>query len=437
MDNLIMAIGIFINDFPYFMLAMTIMWDHLRVSRRRAVFCMLAMTLAHATSILLLMNFYPNYRAIQVPHEIFFLAVYLAAFIYVVRLNVPRLLFMGFFIKLFADAVTSWAAFLELNLWPDTNQISFGLIFNLMHLVLLLITFPLVRMFIKRQLRPLFLIQSNLWRTLWLVPAVLMGLNSAYSVFNKEIIRKPEYVVFSLLLFIFSLLVYYLVTQTFRTTREKTLLEAHISSMEELLVMQSGQYERLASGIEQTKKARHDLRHQLAVLNGYLKSSDVAGAKRYCEELSDNIPSSYDQVLCDNFAVNALAQHYAALAKQAGIPLTLRLDIPAKAGRVRDADLCIVIGNLLENAIEACGRQRSEKSFIRMNADTKHGHLTITMDNSFDGVCTMANDSYLSRKREGAGVGLASVKGVAQKYDGTASFEQKENVFLSSVLLKT
>lgn len=95
-----------------------------------------------------------------------------------------------------------------------------------------------------------------------------------------------------------------------------------------------------------------------------------------------------------------------------------------------DNDLCLVFGNLIENAIEACRRMDTsdslnEKSshFIRLHAHVHYKTLIITMDNSFDGHVTIQNGKYRSSKMDDYGIGLSSIRSVAGKYDGDVAFE--------------
>ena len=108
-----------------------------------------------------------------------------------------------------------------------------------------------------------------------------------------------------------------------------------------------------------------------------------------------------------------------------------------------DNDLCLVFGNLIENAIEACRRMDTLDSsdetpsrFIRLHAHVHYKTLIITMDNSFDGHVTIQNGKYRSSKRDDYGIGLSSIRSVAGKYDGNVAFEAADGIFQSSVYLQ-
>lgn len=153
----------------------------------------------------------------------------------------------------------------------------------------------------------------------------------------------------------------------------------------------------------------------------------------YLNALSANIPVDTEERLCENDAVDAVARYYLSMAQKTGLTsVSLALHIPSDTGQVQETDLCIIIGNLLENAVTACrGR---EHSFLRMQSRIQYGIMTITMDNSCPLVCKNPDGSFRSRKT-GGGSGLASILSAAEKYGGGARFEEREHTFCSSVYL--
>ena len=110
--------------------------------------------------------------------------------------------------------------------------------------------------------------------------------------------------------------------------------------------------------------------------------------------------------------------------------------IPKVNPHVQDSDLCLIIGNLLENAIEACAHLPEEQRFIRMRSLVQGGTLTIVMDNSFDGRYNKHKEVWISRKRVGQGTGLASIESTAQRYNGIVMLQPNGRIFQSSVYLQ-
>lgn len=238
--------------------------------------------------------------------------------------------------------------------------------------------------------------------------------------------------------FIFSLSIIggHFTHEAMRTAEEKVLLEMEVSSMSRQLALQSEQYEAIAENTKAMKMQRHDIRHHLAVVKGFINTGDTLRLNNYLDKLVKNIPAYSDKILCENFAVNAVAMHYLSMAEELGIESSIQLLIPEKPGKVQDSDICIIIGNLLENAIEACKRMDSGNRFIKMNTYIQYTTLVITMDNSFDGNIDERDGVFYSNKHRGEGVGLSSIRFVAKKYGGSAKFEFKDNVFLSSIYIE-
>ena len=273
------------------------------------------------------------------------------------------------------------------------------------------------------------------------MPMLVLSVSSVLELINYQFRFTNVLSLFfqlGMLIFIFSLGVIggNFTREALRTQAEKTRLETQMAGVSRLLDMQREQYKMLTDNITEAKAARHDLRHQLAVMKGYLSAGDISGALKYYDEMAGSIPGSADKSFCDNFAVNAVVTHYLARAARGGTEASVRTVVPSVAGRVQDSDLCIMFGNLLENAVEACERMEGGEKTIKLRAQIRHGNLTITVDNSFDGTYTETDGVFFSRKREGEGIGLSSVRAIAEKYGGALKCEVKGNVFMASVYVK-
>ena len=210
-------------------------------------------------------------------------------------------------------------------------------------------------------------------------------------------------------------------------------LSYELSLMEIQTEARKKQYAILSETAASIKAQRHDLRHHLAVIRRYQEQHMDQKLSEYLNALSANIPVDTEERLCENDAVDAVARYYLSMAQKTGLTsVSLALHIPSDTGQVQETDLCIIIGNLLENAVTACrGR---EHSFLRMQSRIQYGIMTITMDNSCPLVCKNPDGSFRSRKT-GGGSGLASIRSAAEKYGGGARFEEREHTFCSSVYL--
>jgi len=125
------------------------------------------------------------------------------------------------------------------------------------------------------------------------------------------------------------------------------------------------------------------------------------------------------------------------LAEQQNINLITELNLPDDLG-INDLDLCVILGNCLENAIEACSKiNTNEPRFIHIKTTVTKGHLLIKIDNSFNGHVQRQNDGFFSSKSgTDHGIGLASAKSLTAKYHGHFSISFDQQVFKVSISLK-
>lgn len=104
------------------------------------------------------------------------------------------------------------------------------------------------------------------------------------------------------------------------------------------------------------------------------------------------------------------------------------------SGRIADADTVILMGNLLENALEACLKQEKD-AYISLHIKNINNSIVITLDNSYQETIRKRGKYFISSKGDHIGIGMSSIAKVAEKYNGTVKFEYDDNVFCASVLL--
>lgn len=214
-------------------------------------------------------------------------------------------------------------------------------------------------------------------------------------------------------------------------------LESDLSAINRSLDLQRKYFQDFTQSAEETRRMRHDLRHQLVAIQGLIHDDKNQEALEYIDNLSKSIPSLSEMLLCDNTVVNSLAAYYKAQAEAENILCDIKLVVPAIVGRVPDGDLSIIVGNLFENAIEACMHVDPDKRFIMVRCNVAAKRFTLVIDNSFDGELQVSGTDFYSRKRRGFGVGIASVRSVVSKYDGSMKYETESGVFKTSLYVKT
>ena len=203
--------------------------------------------------------------------------------------------------------------------------------------------------------------------------------------------------------------------------------------MDNQLELQRVNYKVLQTHMDEVRKARHDLRHHLSVFQAFIDTGEEEKLAEYIREYKAALPDDAIIAYCGNYAINSVLMYYTSIAKNDGITVDVHTEIPEKLNIV-DSDLCIIFGNCVENAIEACRRYDGEK-FINIKSMIIGDMLSIIIDNSFDGKLTKKGDTFASSKENSGGLGVSSVKSIVRKYNGEARFEAKANVFQASIML--
>jgi hypothetical protein len=215
-----------------------------------------------------------------------------------------------------------------------------------------------------------------------------------------------------------------------------------IKGLRERIVLQANNekldmsYALLTEKIEQTQKNHHDLRHHMAALSVLAQRRDIDGITSYLSDYTQSLPTGGDLHFSQNAAIDAVLRYYHAMALGEGVDIRMELRLPDS---VPEQELCVLIGNLLENAVEACRYVAPDQRYIRFTTSEKGGFLIILCDNSCEGIIKKdalgGGASLLSRKRGDHGVGTASVAAIAKKHGGKAEFTAEHGEFRANVLL--
>lgn len=352
------------------------------------------------------------------------------------RLPWSKLLFTYLLVVDYLLIVRGIASFCAVHVWQSSPQ---GWQSTLVCVVLYLVTLPFLIRFFRRAAVQIYRLDApRLWRTIWLIPALLTALTLLFTnTYLEDNVESLFFFLCRISLLVCVFVIYDVLLQSLEaleqqvTLREQVLLEKHLMDVQR--EEQKKQSLLLMEKAEQTRRQQHDLRHQLKVLQS-LAGTDNPKLNQYLNTLLEQVPESI-RTYCENPAVNALVSHYAAVCEREKIACACSLMVPAQQDQAMDIALCGIVGNLLENAVEACLRMTEGNRFLRLNSSLRSGVLTITMDNSFSGTVREENGKFYSSKRDGFGVGLSSVQATARDYGGNARFEAEGTVFHSSVYL--
>ncbi len=206
------------------------------------------------------------------------------------------------------------------------------------------------------------------------------------------------------------------------------LLNCRLST--ELSLLQQEEYslnqyvEETKTRYEKTKSFRHDIKNHIAVVKKLLQSGKLEEAVSYIEDMDDMAEKMSFPCSTNNPVVDILVGNKLGIAKSMGIDVNCSLLLPYPCG-LRDIDICIVLSNVLDNAIHACKSLDGDtKKYIHVCGRIQGDLLLMEAENSFQGKSTFKE-----------GTGLSNVKAVAEKYGGVMRTEIQKDVFIVHVLL--
>ena len=272
------------------------------------------------------------------------------------------------------------------------------------------------------------------WQSAWPLPAIY----AAFLIFcmprDSAIVLINRIMIIAVLAVSISLLgIFLLLYEMYRVAMEYT-RNTRLDRENQLLAVESRRYMELRAYMEQTRSLRHDFRQHLHVISGLTEAGELEELKSYLRQYEDELNDARP-TLCANPAVDALAGHYDSDARQKGIPVEWKLELPKRLP-LPEADLCTLLGNLLENAVFASQKLPPDERQVRVMARMlSPAMLGIVVENRYDGVLKKQKGVLHSTKHEGQGIGLVSINTTVQKYHGNLTVETENNVFRANVLL--
>lgn len=205
----------------------------------------------------------------------------------------------------------------------------------------------------------------------------------------------------------------------------------------ENLVVQHENFKQISQSIDAGRIFRHNMRHHLRIISQMAQQDDSADITAYIEKLNESAEFGAVEKVCLNPAVNAVMSEYISRAKHLGckiehkviIPEELPFDLP---------DVCVIISNALENAINACEKCPAEKRYINFLADySDERKLKLLVRNSCAELHELDEEGLpiIEKRTDGHGIGLRGVQKLVEKYNGfvRCSNENEEFVFCAEI----
>lgn len=179
---------------------------------------------------------------------------------------------------------------------------------------------------------------------------------------------------------------------------------------------------------------RHDYHNHIQVLKAHMELKQYEEASQYLDMLAEDL-SEVDTVLkSGNVVADAIINSKLAMMRERNIKVNITAVVPEETG-ISGVDLSALIGNLLDNAMEACMRVPEEERFVRVYIDIIKKQLYFSVTNAMDGTAGRVGGRFRTTKSGSHGFGLLRIDSIVNKYGGYVNRQTEKGVFATEVTL--
>ena len=176
---------------------------------------------------------------------------------------------------------------------------------------------------------------------------------------------------------------------------------------------------------------RHDYRHHIQTMKVHAAHGELDEISKYLDMLDNDLTNVETVVRTGNRMADAILNSKLSLAAEKKIAIKAEASIPVSL-TISELDLCIILGNLLDNAMDACMELPEEKRLIRIYMEIKGNYLYIALTNTAGG---KKKQNFLSSKGEGHGFGIARIDAIVKRQGGYVTRASEEEAFSTEILL--
>lgn len=228
-----------------------------------------------------------------------------------------------------------------------------------------------------------------------------------------------------LVLLIANIAVFY-IFESYLTQLEK---QTSLQMLNQQMEYQTTHFRELAEARAVSNQTLHDLKNTLFAVADMV-TTDPEGAALKMKEINRKVAIPYGFISTNNDAIDALLTSKHKRMKEVQIEFHFKCFMPAQ-NSIDNIDLCVLLGNLVDNAIEACEKVTKDRKVIRLHIAQSGEYLMVRISNTVQGI-VQEEDGHIAttkKNKKNHGFGLRSIQTICEKYGGYSSFEQEGEIF--------
>ncbi len=194
------------------------------------------------------------------------------------------------------------------------------------------------------------------------------------------------------------------------------------------------QYEEIKGVYMDMRGWRHDYHNHMQVMKAQLALGNLEEIQEYLNALEKELDHVDTLVKSGNLMTDAILNSKLTLARRQKIRINCNAKIPERIS-VEDVDLCVILGNLMDNALEACKQIAEENRFLRIYMKVNKSQLYLSIQNSAKEDPDFNEQNYITKKRGNHGLGMKRVQTAVEKYQGYLNLANEPGIFAAEVTI--
>ncbi|HOJ11592.1 MAG TPA: ATP-binding protein [Clostridiales bacterium] len=268
----------------------------------------------------------------------------------------------------------------------------------------------------------------------WDIIIVIIGLTLDSYYINGKIYIDMSLILLILFALFALIMIFVYAMRSVDLYDDFTISSSRLKLANNQIAMQKEYYDTLSRQMNEIREMKHDIRHFIRAMSRLADENKFDELRVFLGEYNEKTDREQLPIFCENTIANSIIGYYYLRAKESGIFFESFCSINRQSV-MSDSDLCIVLGNALENSVYACEQMENhEKMYITIKAGTMKKQMLIKLTNSYSGNVE-ARDGHLISTKSGKshGLGIRNIERVVASYGGIVKIEYNEKEFILSV----
>lgn len=267
------------------------------------------------------------------------------------------------------------------------------------------------------------------------ISAIIIGLE-LYADLSKAIVNARNFnILVCVSLWFINLMVYY----QFYTIDQGTKKNMELNALRQKAEMEKEKYHATKLSYDELRSIRHEIKNHNFYMKALLDEGKTAEAKEYLDRVSSQETKYLKSFDSGNYAVDVVMNHEMAAAKEQGVVLDTSILVPRKLP-FKDEDLCSLLSNLLDNAMEAASQAGVAEPTVNISIIPRQEYLFIRVTNPVDKTLPekrrMTLETTKTNHTELHGYGTRIIRRIAESYNGSVKYSMSGGIFTTDVMLE-